>query len=384
VTPLAAFPISRRIVSLNPLPNRWASLLLALFPLALVHGATATVERSVATNVVIRVMAANLNGNAQSYQPFALRILKGLAPDVVAINEFNYGNNSAADLRFMVTNTLGIGFHHHREAGSGIPNGILSRWPIVAAGEWDDPTLTDRDFAWARIDVPGPDDLYVVSVHLKASGGSESQRQQQAVQLRTRVTSDFPSNALVVVAGDFNLQSRNVASEPALGVFGGFLRDVPIPTDQQGDPDTNNGRSRPYDVILQSPTLTPKVVPVRIGSQSFPNGLVFDSRVYNPLADVAPVLRTDSGEAQHMAVLKDYRLDYTTTHRFEIEIPRLEVEADQLVWDSAAGLSWRLESSADLARWTPLATNSGPALRRSVPLPPDSAASRFLRIVFVP
>ena len=48
-------------------------------------------------NVNVRVMAANLNGNTQSYQPFALRILQGTKADVVCIQEFNYNNNTAAD-----------------------------------------------------------------------------------------------------------------------------------------------------------------------------------------------------------------------------------------------------------------------------------------------
>lgn len=343
-----------------------------------------TVTQVVTTNSVVRVMAANLNGNTQSYQPFALRILKGLKPDVVAINEFNYGNNSATDLRFMVTNTLGTGFTYSREAGGGIPNGILSRWPIVASGEWDDPTLSDRDFAWARIDIPGPDDLYVVSVHLKASGGSESQRNQQAQQLRTRIQSDFPAGAYVIVAGDFNLQSRSASSEPALAVFGSFLRDTPVPTDQQGDPDTNNGRNKPYDVIVQSPSLTTNGVPVRIGTQSFANGLVFDSRVFTPLSAVAPVLQADSGEAQHMAVLKDYRIQYSVTNRFVVEPPRVSRVANQLRWSSVPGLAWRVEGTRDLSRWIPWTTNSAATTERSEILPTPGPDTWFLRVVFQP
>ena len=47
------------------------------------------------TNVTIRVMAANLtSGNFQSYETPGLNILKGLKPDVIAIQEFNYASNS--------------------------------------------------------------------------------------------------------------------------------------------------------------------------------------------------------------------------------------------------------------------------------------------------
>ena len=47
------------------------------------------------SNVNVRVMAANLNGNTQSYQPFALRIFQGLKPDVVCIQEFNSSSVSS-------------------------------------------------------------------------------------------------------------------------------------------------------------------------------------------------------------------------------------------------------------------------------------------------
>jgi hypothetical protein len=43
-----------------------------------------------------------------------------------------------------------------------------------------------------------------------------------------------------------------------------------------------------------------------MGTRFFPNGLVFDSRVYSPLSDVSPVQFADSSICQHMAVLKDF------------------------------------------------------------------------------
>ena len=52
--------------------------------------------------------------------------------------------------------------------GSGdIPNGIISRYPIVASGSWVDTVQSqpNRGFAWAQIALPGTNDLYVVSVH---------------------------------------------------------------------------------------------------------------------------------------------------------------------------------------------------------------------------
>ncbi len=104
----------------------------------------------------IRLMAANLtSGSSQTYDPgHGIRIFQGAHPDVAMIQEFNYGTNSAADVRAFVDAAFGPGFSYFRESGAQIPNGIVSRWPIVASGEWDDTSVANRDFAWARIDIP--------------------------------------------------------------------------------------------------------------------------------------------------------------------------------------------------------------------------------------
>jgi endonuclease/exonuclease/phosphatase (EEP) superfamily protein YafD len=155
------------------------------------------------TNLTLRIMAANLTSGGPTYQTAGLNILKGLKPDIVAIQEFNYGNNSAADFRHMLDTTFGTNFVYYRESGYSIPNGIISRFPIRAAGSWDDSLVPDRGFAWARLDVPGSNDLYVVSVHLYSSG-SASDRNQEAQALKNLISANFPANAWVVVAGDFN------------------------------------------------------------------------------------------------------------------------------------------------------------------------------------
>ena len=60
--------------------------------------------------------------------------------------------------------------------------------------------------------------------------------------------------------------------------------------------------------------MTNSLTSVVFASHSFPKGLVFDSRVYTPLSDVAPVLQLDSGNAQHMAVVKDFVVFGTSTN----------------------------------------------------------------------
>jgi len=304
------------------------------------------------TNTPVRIMAANLTGNSQRYEAFATRIFQGLKPDVVAIQEFNVGANTAAEVRQLVNTAFGPVFHYYREAGAQIPNGVISRWPIVASGEWPDPQVSNRDFVWARLDLPGTNDLYVVSVHLHASGGASS-RKLEADALKARITANFPAGAYVVVAGDFNFDSR---AEAGMGVFKTFLVDDPVPTDGRGDPDTNNGRNKPYDYVLTSANWRTNLVTTRLsaGGQAYANGLVFDSRVHSPLSEVAPVQAADSGNAQHMAVVKDFSIRHTVTNLVEVTPPKLALQAGLLRWNSAAGLAWRVELTTNLTEWTTL------------------------------
>ena len=304
------------------------------------------------TNSPVRIMAANLTGNSQRYEPFATRIFQGLKPDVVAIQEFNVGNNSAAEVRQFVDAAFGPEFHYFQETGAQIPNGIISRWPFRAFGQWTDPQVSNRDFVWAQLNIPGPDDLYVVSVHLHSGGGPVS-RKLEADSLKARVTANFRPGAYVVIAGDFNFDSR---TEAAMAVFKTFLVDDPVPVDGRGDPDTNNGRSKPYDYVLTSPNWRTNLIPTQLGTSSpvFPSGLVFDSRVYSPLSAVAPVQSSDSGNAQHMAVVKDFSVRHTVTNLVEVSPPKLELKGSLLRWTSTAGLAWRVELTTNLTDWTTL------------------------------
>src|SRR5689334_16517688 len=61
-------------------------------------------EQSLTGTVRVRVMAGNLtSGNNQSYDPGeGIRIFQGTHPDVALVQEFNYGTNSATDIRHFV------------------------------------------------------------------------------------------------------------------------------------------------------------------------------------------------------------------------------------------------------------------------------------------
>jgi endonuclease/exonuclease/phosphatase family metal-dependent hydrolase len=255
----------------------------------------------------IRTVAANItSGNDQAYEAEGTRILRGLQPDVVMIQEFNVSSSSSTDLRNWVNSTFGSEFSYFRENYNGIPNGVISRWPIVASGSWDDTTIGDRGFAWARINIPGDKNLWVVSVHLKASSASASQRQSQAQQLVTYIEANVPADDYLLIGGDCNTYSY---TEACLVTLGGIVDvSAPRPVDQAGDPDTNSGRYLPYDWVMAEAELDGLETPVKIGSLTFANGLVFDSRVFSPLSSVSPVLSTDSAATnmQHMAVVRAF------------------------------------------------------------------------------
>jgi hypothetical protein len=123
---------------------------------------------------------------------------------------------------------------------------------------------------------------------------------------------NFPSNAWVVLAGDFNPGSR---TEAAMVTLDSFLSDFPVPTDAEvgGNPNTSINRNAPHDYVLASFTLTNMGAATVFASHTFSNGLVFDSRVYTPLSDVAPIQFGDSSNAQHMAVIKDFLVCSTLT-----------------------------------------------------------------------
>jgi endonuclease/exonuclease/phosphatase family metal-dependent hydrolase len=261
--------------------------------------------------VAERIVAANLTSeNRQSYSPdnanhsnpggAGARILTALKPDIVLIQEFN----TTIPVRQWINRTLGEGFSFMREEGMQIPNGIISRFPIIESGMWDDPVLSNREFAWAHLRLPDKRDLWVVSVHFHSKG--ESSRAKQSEALVAFVREKVPADAMLVIGGDLNTRSTVEKSFPILS------RVVAIPekppADENGDITTNSPRNRPYDWVLASKTLEAYEVPVRLAGKEFPNGLVFDSRDFEPLEKCPPVQRGDSAAPfmQHMAVVRDF------------------------------------------------------------------------------
>jgi endonuclease/exonuclease/phosphatase family metal-dependent hydrolase len=254
--------------------------------------------------VRFRIMAANTtSGTQQSYEQPGIDLFEGLKPDLALVQEFNYTGGARA----LVDAAFGKDFSVFVDPRTGgIPNGIVSRFPILESGVWVDASVDDRAFVYARIDVPGPVDLWAVSVHLLTTGATE--RGTEAAQLLGYLTANVPPGDYLVVGGDFN---TDTTSEAALGTLSAAVGTVgPWPADQSGNSNTSINRNHPHDYVLVGPSLDAHKVPVAIGSATFAAGLVFDSRVYTPLADVTPILATDSGASgmQHMPVVRDFAL----------------------------------------------------------------------------
>jgi endonuclease/exonuclease/phosphatase family metal-dependent hydrolase len=290
--------------------------------LALLFLLTFAAPRGMADEV-IRIMAGNITTGSSDYDNGeGNRIFQGLDPDIALVQELNYLGNSTTDIRSWVDMNFGTNFSIFRESGNGIPNAIVSRYPIIASGEWEDEdTLSDRDFVYAKIDIPGDKDLWAISVHLKASSGSTNvtRRNNQAKQLLRLIAANIPASDYLVIGGDFNTYSRTEACISTLSIEndnpdlpekpGVFITTSPWPADQAGNGNTNKSREEPYDWVIPDADLNARSTALVIGARTFPNGLVYDSRVSSPYAFLpAPIQSSDSADTnmQHMAVMRAF------------------------------------------------------------------------------
>jgi endonuclease/exonuclease/phosphatase family metal-dependent hydrolase len=330
----------------------------------------------------LRLMAANItSGNAQSYDPgHGTRLFQGTAPDIVMIQEFNYGDNSAASIRQFVNTAFGTNFYYYREGGAQIPNGIISRYPIIASGEWDDPQVDNRDFAYARIDIPGPKDLWVVSVHLLTANSST--RNTEATSLVSRIKANIPAGDYVAIGGDFNTDSR---SETCFSTFSQVVvTSSPYPADKNGNTNTNAARAKPYDHLLVNSGLRAYQTATVIGGSSFASGLVLDSRVYSPLAEISPVQSGDSGATnmQHMAIIKDFLIPSDTTSAgLSVSAPNggeswAAGSSQSIVWAASGVTNVKLEYSLNGgSTWTVLSSSTTASTGRYTWTVPSSATT---------
>lgn len=333
----------------------------------------------------VRIVAGNItSGNQQSYEEPGIRIFRGIHPDVAMVQEFNYKTNSEADLRSFVDQAFGPEYTYQRETGAQIPNGIVSRYPIIDKGSWTDAQVSNRSFVWARIDVPGPVDLFAISVHLLSSG--TAQRQAEAQALVEHIGS-LPAGSYVVLGGDFNTGSR---SEGAVNTLGQVLvTSGPYPVDTNNKEGTNASRAKPYDWVLPNPGLKGLETPVVIGGHTFSYGLVADTRVYAPIGELAPAQPSDSGAAnmQHMAVVRDFNFPSDgTTASVTVTAPNggeswTGGSTHDITWRAAGVTQVKVDVALDGTHWTTIAaTASAQAGRLSWTVPSTASSAARVRV----
>ena len=271
--------------------------------------------------VSFRAMAANIStGNNQSYDPgHGIRIFKAVKPDIVMIQEFRYGRNNDDDINSMVSSTFGPEYFYSRGRyvdSSWIPNGIISRFPIIESGYWKSNLANNRDWDWAILDLPGNKELLVVSLHLLTEKNAQ-EIGPLTREIENKIADDKKKNLeyYVMVGGDFNSSTvLNGKTDLKRVVYTSFSNNGSRPKDQDGDTTTNATRGKTLDVLLVDKELQQKEIPAKIGRHSYNNGHVFDSRVYSrrgELGDVTPVQADDckGGKPiynQHMAVIRDF------------------------------------------------------------------------------
>ena len=256
----------------------------------------------------LRLVTGNLTtGNLQSYEDPGIRIFRGLAADVAMIQEFNVGGNSDVELRTFVDDAFGTDYGYTRAAASGqIPNGIVTRYPILAAASGPTRRSRTATSCGRRSTFRGPNDLFAISVHLLST--SASARDLEAGELVQHIQG-LPSGAFVVLGGDFNTGTRSEACVQTLSSV--LVTERPV-SRRPGQPRQHQHATAtsPTTGCSVNASLQATAIPVAIGANRFDNGFVADTRVYSPIDDLAPALAEDSGATnmQHMAVVRDFAL----------------------------------------------------------------------------
>ena len=231
------------------------------------------------------IVAANLVngtvtvGDVTAWGEAGQRLLRTLQPDIVAIQEWVITN---ASYQAFVDLNFGAGYYYVVDGVTGqyaIPNGIISRWPILETNIWDDTVAGYREHLHARIDLPGTKDLNLVSVHFKAgdTAGDIAAREDQAQALTNYIRiANFGTSNYLAIAGDLNQSNRT--DETVLSILGNYVSDAKQPTTKSGSKDTNPADERPYDYVLPDAALEAVAQAVTYNGSSFADGFIFDTR----------------------------------------------------------------------------------------------------------
>ncbi len=268
-------------------------------------------DQDISGNFHLKIMAANItSGSAQAYQGPGIRIFQAIKPDVALVQEFNYKDGT---IRELIDTAFGKNYNYCRGVGQ-IPNGIVTKFPILKCSKLDDPNIGNRDLDYAIIDLPGNKDLVAFSVHLHTKPSSDQVTAGKIIADKVyEMKQANPGKYYYVVGGDFNGTSS--VSSSSFGAHSSFSINDDYPLTEDGYDGTNYNEGKHYDWVLVSSDLSSFQVSTNYGIFKYPHGLVFDSRKYSQ-SDLdtyfSPVLHNDSGASnmQHMSVTKDFVVSY--------------------------------------------------------------------------
>src|SRR5262249_24137140 len=106
-------------------------------------------------------------------------------------------------------------------------------------------------------------------------------------------------------------------------------------------------------------------IPVEIGASTFPNGFVADTRVYNPIEDLAPALATDSGASymQHMGIVRDFALPAEVAATITVTAPNggeswIAGSSQTIAWTSKGVDNVEVEVTLDGTTWQTVAAST--------------------------
>ena len=171
----------------------------------------------------IALCLASLSGTAQADElPLPILLANDPSADysdeqpaVVLFQNFVAGDNSPAALNDWVATHFGAEFSYVHDAKSVLPSAVISRFTIAEYGVWSDleSQYGDGRSLYARIDLPGETDLWVVNTHL--SPESELRR-QQAEALLKRIIYTLPEEVYLLIGGQLNITDN---ADPALDIL---------------------------------------------------------------------------------------------------------------------------------------------------------------------
>ncbi|MFZ1072812.1 MAG: immunoglobulin domain-containing protein [Verrucomicrobiia bacterium] len=327
------------------------------------------------------------------------RQMQYLDPDIITFNEIPVTNNCTAQMAdfvkayrpgyYLVTNSADDGFIH---------SVILSRFPIVSSASWlhgsdltaygySGPGFT-RDLFEAQISVPGlSQPLHVFTAHLKSGQDADSvvKRSAEAGAISNFFATVYlPANGgqPYVLSGDMN---EDIV-RPSAGNPQSIQRMVGEPTGLHlttavnpftgsevtwSIQDTNNGPTVRYDYILPCAMLSSNIV----------SSQVFRTDLLNP---VPPGLygNDDIIASDHLPVFMVFGNPFNAP--FRLLSIGMTNQIVSLKWESAGNRQYNVETSSNLATWTPLATNlaaAGDNFTFSTNAPDDT---RFFRVYRAP